>query len=81
MELSQDKESIEQIAKNLSGYSNRSIVFILDEACKIAKRDNRSKIKYEHIVDAISKTDLQKIDEIKYKKDGENIKKIGFTIN
>jgi len=77
-ELSQDNKSIEEIAKQMSGYSNRSIVFILDEACKIAKRDNRSKIMPKHIIEAIKTSDLQKIDEIEYKKDKDNSKKIGF---
>lgn len=66
--LSKNADEIEKLAKQMLGYSNRSIVFILDEACKIAKKDNRSDIRFSHVAEAIKKSDLQKIDEKDYKK-------------
>lgn len=77
LELSQNKEDLEKLSKEMSGYSNRSIVFILDEACKIAKRDNRSNIRLNHIEEVIKKSNMQKVDEVDYKKDEqENSRKI-----
>ena len=77
--LGQDEVSIEFLSRQLLGYSNRSIVFILDEACKIAKRDNRSEIKTCHIEQAIKNSDFQKIDEKHYKKQTAKPTKIGFN--
>ena len=77
--LAQDSDSIKALSKQLVGYSNRSIVFILDEACKLAKRDNRSEIKAFHIEEAIKKSDLQKADEKHYQKQAAKPVKIGFN--
>ncbi len=73
----QDKE-IETLADDLTGFSNRSIVFILENAAKIAKKDSRSEISTKHIKQAIEECDFDKIDESKYEKNRKKSKKIGF---
>ena len=63
------------------GHSNRSIVFILDEAGKIAKKDNRSDINFNHVKEAIEKSDLEKPDESKYISENKKAKStIGFAV-
>lgn len=78
--LAKNEEELKEIAKQLKGYSNRSIVFLLDSASKIARNDNRVDIKKEHIQKAIDECEFEKIDETKYSKNNSNKKaKIGFN--
>jgi len=64
--LAQNPEEISKLAKMFKGYSNRSIVIILDEAGKIAKKDGRSDIKQEHVVQAFKQSELEKPNEKNY---------------
>lgn len=76
--LSQNEQDMDFLASMLSGYSNRSIVFILNSALKIARADGRSDIKKEHVIQAIEKCYHQKIDEKLYKREDERKVVIGF---
>ena len=72
-------DEINNIAKQLVGYSNRSVVFIVDEAAKIAKNDNRSDIKAEHILKALNEREYVKSEEKDYHKNSSKQKSIvGF---
>lgn len=66
-ELAQSEENILKLADMLNGFSNRSIVFIVDEAAKFARRNQRHNISFEDVKLAIEKSDLEKSDERKYK--------------
>jgi len=74
--LANNNEALEIIAKKLKGFSNRSIVTLLNEAAKNAKKDSRSEIKLKHVKQAIETTEIQKINEEEYKK--KNNASIGF---
>ncbi|MBR1617625.1 ATP-binding protein [bacterium] len=76
--LAKDKIAISNLAKMLEGHSNRSIVFIIDEASKLAKRNNRSDITFEDVKKAIETTEYEKSDEKSFKK--QNKMKLGFTV-
>lgn len=75
-----DDEALNRLSKEMDGYSNRSIVFILNEAARIARRDSRSDITEKCIEQAIEKTDFEKVNEKDYiKKTKSRKNKIGFT--
>ena len=77
--LSQDEEKISLLADKLKGYSNRSIVFIVDDAAKIAKSKLRKEISFEDVEEAISKTEIEKVKETDYQKTSKQPKKrLGF---
>lgn len=79
--LASNDEEISELSKMFMGHSNRSIVFILDEAGKIAKKDNRSDINFNHVKEAIEKSDLEKPDESKYISENKKAKStIGFAV-
>ena len=69
--LANDDKSLERLAKKLVGYSNRTINFIIAQAAKEAKKQNRSEITFEIFDETIKKSNYDKVDESKYKK-GEN---------
>ena len=57
-----ENKAIEIISKKLKGYSNRSIVFILDDAAKKAKRNGRKEITLDVVIDScFRKFKLRKI--------------------
>lgn len=77
--LANNKEEIEKIAEKLVGYSNRSVSFIMDSARRIAKNDNRSEIKPEHVLKAIEEKDFEKTNNSEYQKNASKQKSIlGF---
>jgi len=76
--LAQNKEEIEQLVKELKGHSNRSIVFIIDEAAKIARRKERKEISIEDVKEAIEKSELEKLKETNYQKKSKTKRKLGF---
>ena len=78
--LANSNEELQKLSDMLSGFSNRSIVFIVDEASKIARRKLfRSEISFEDFAQAIEKTGLQKSNEKDYKKTDYNPRKLGFN--
>ena len=78
--LASNDDEIKKLARSLEGYSNRSIVFIVDEAAKIAKRRNRSDISAEDIIAAEVKLNFDKVDETKYgKTETKKLPRIGFS--
>lgn len=78
--LSQNDEELSNLAEKLKGYSNRSIVFIVDESAKIAKRNSRSDITSSDVEAAIKKCDFEKVDESLYKKaEKKKTAKLGFN--
>ena len=78
--LANSNEELQKLSDMLSGFSNRSIVFIVDEASKIARRKLfRSDISFEDFAQAIEKTGLQKSNEKDYKKTDYNPRKLGFN--
>ena len=60
-------------------YSNRSIVYAVDDATRIARRDNRANISANHILKAFEHNDYEKIDEKLYRKTKKNANKIGVS--
>ena len=78
--LSIDSEALEVLAQDLIGYSNRSIVFILEDAAKKAKKDSRSDIMPHHVKQAIKECEFDKIDESKYQKNKKKFN-LGFRKN
>lgn len=66
--LAQDDEAIKRLSNELLGFSNRSIVIIVDIASKLAKRNSRSDISELDIRNAIIQSELEKNDEKKYQK-------------
>ncbi|MBQ2984383.1 MAG: ATP-binding protein [Candidatus Gastranaerophilales bacterium] len=79
-ELALNEDELNSLADEMIGYSNRSIVFILDNAAKIARKDSRSDISAKHIKQALDECDFDKIDESKYEKNRKKSNKIGFNI-
>ncbi len=77
--LASDEKAVGEISKKLLGYSNRSIVFILDNAAKIAKRKLRRDISKQDVLEAIEKSEAKKIDESQYKKLSERKRSLGFS--
>lgn len=77
LELAKNNEAIESLIKDLKGYSNRSIVFIVDEAAKLAKRRNRSNITEADLREAIEKSELEKPKDKDYHKKSKQ-RKVGF---
>ncbi len=75
--LVRDEESINKLANLLEGFSNRSIVILLDEASKIARKRSRDDITFDDVKNAIEKTEIEKHDERAYKKSSKR-KPIGF---
>ena len=76
-ELTSKLTEAESLIKDLKGYSNRSIVFIVDEAAKLAKRRNRSNITEADLREAIEKSELEKPKEKDYHKKSKQ-RKVGF---
>ena len=76
--LAQNDEEIKELSKDLKGYSNRSIVFLIDSAAKNAKRRQRSDIEIIDVREAIKKSDFEKADEKHFQKASKNTRKIGF---
>ena len=76
--LGNDKESIDKLVDLLKGYSNRSIVFILDEAAKSARKRSRDNITFEDIKSAIETSELEKHNEKDYMKLSKRKAVIGF---
>ncbi len=74
--LAQNDDELDELAKELSGYSNRSIVHILEKAAKLARRNSRSEITSEIFKQAIAECGYEKTKEEHYKKNKD--KKIGF---
>ena len=65
----------------MKGYSNRSIVFILDEAGKKAKKQDRTDINFDHVKEAIETCELEKPKEADYTSKSKKVKKtIGFSV-
>ncbi len=75
--LSQNDEKLDEIANELLGYSNRSVVHILEKSAKLARRNSRSEITPQIFMQAIKECDYEKIKEEKYQKNNTS-KKIGF---
>lgn len=78
LKLAQDKEQINALVNDLRGYSNRSIVFIVDDAAKIARRKERQDISYQDVKEAITKTELEKLKEADFHKKSKTKRKLGF---
>ncbi len=75
--LSKNEEALDVIASKLKGWSNRSIVFIIEKAAKLAKKNNRDEIKPENLLRAIEECEFEKIEEKDYQK-GKKNNLIGF---
>ena len=65
--LANSEEELNKLSDKLTGYSNRSITFIVDEAAKIARKDTRKNINFDHVLKAIAESELEKSDEKIYK--------------
>jgi len=76
--LASDTESIDKLAELFKGFSNRSIVIIIDEAAKIARKRSRDNITFDDIKSAIEKTELEKPNEKDYIKSSAKKRTIGF---
>ena len=77
--LLSDENAINKLSCSLKGYSNRSIVFILNEASRIAKKNNRSDVTEAHIMEAIEKSDFEKPVEKDFQKKSKfQQRRIGF---
>ena len=76
-DLLNDKEALDELSGKLVGYSNRSIVHIIDTACKFAKNE-KTDITKECFYHAIEESNLDKPDENKYRKK-DKTRKIGFV--
>ena len=74
--LVQDDKSIEKLAKKLVGYSNRTINFIVSQATREAKKQNRGDITYEIFDEVIKNSNYNKVDEAKYKKGEISTRKV-----
>ncbi len=74
--LSENEEALSEISKELTGYSNRSIVHIINKSAKIARRNSRSEITIETIRQAIKDCNFEKIDEKSYRRAEK--RRIGF---
>ena len=68
IELAQNEDDTTKLANTLYGYSNRTIVYIVGEASKLAKRDGRRNISCSDIMNIISEGDFDKVDTKKYHK-------------
>ena len=77
--LAQNEEEISKLSKELLGFSNRSIVFMVDSAAKLARRNSRSEITSQDILEIMKSSELQKVNENDYKKSANKTKKIGFA--
>ena len=75
--LASDPKSIEEISGLMKGYSNRTIIFILDEAGKRAKKVGRRDISIQDIKTAIKEADYEKNNPKEYEKKKNN--NIGFS--
>ena len=75
--LAQNDEDLDKVANELLGYSNRSVVHILEKAAKLARRNSRSDITSDIFKQAIEECGYEKIKEEKYQKNNAT-KKIGF---
>ena len=73
--LSENEEALSEISKELTGYSNRSIVHIIAKSAKIARRNSRSEITIETVRQAIKDCNFEKISDNTYRR--EKIR-IGF---
>ena len=69
--LSENKEGLSEISKELTGYSNRSIVHIINKSAKIARRNSRSEITAETIRQAIKDCNFEKINERIYQREDQ----------
>ena len=78
-ELASCEEELTKLAQELVGYSNRSIVYALDDAKRIARRDGRANISSKHILEAFKQNDYEKINEELYKKTKKKVNKIGIS--
>ena len=79
LKLAQNKEQIANLVNELKGYSNRSIVFIVDDAAKIARRKQRQDISLADIQEAIKNSELEKLKETDFlKKSKIKKRKLGF---
>ncbi len=76
--LAQNEEELEKLARQLLGYSNRTIVFIVDAAAKSARRNKRSEITSDEILKALNEADFAKSDESEYKKESDKKRSAGF---
>lgn len=65
--LAADEEAIKAVSAELVGHSNRTIDSVVNSAYKIARNDNRSDLKSEHIMEALAKTETKKPNEQEYK--------------
>lgn len=77
--LSKSPAEVEVLADMLKGYSNRSITFIVEEASKLARRNNRGDITFECVEKAIETSELEKPKEKEYKKLNNKSNLIGFN--
>ena len=64
--LAVDEDAIKALSGELVGHSNRTIDSVVNSAYKIARNDNRSDLKTEHIMQALSKTETEKPNEQEY---------------
>ena len=74
--LSENEEALSEISKELTGYSNRSIVHIIAKSAKIARRNSRSEITIETVRQAIKDCNFEKINDNSYKRAEK--RRIGF---
>ena len=75
--LASDEEKIDELSRILKGYSNRTIVFIIDKASKIAKKDDRRDITFDDMKKVIEAEEFEKVEEKEYGKKKKN--KLGFA--
>ena len=80
VKLATSDDEIKALAKKLKGYSSRSIVFILDEASKLARRNNRQDISYDNVLQAIKESELEKPNEQEYKTKKGTSQPVGFAL-
>ena len=78
--LASKEDEIKELSRLFKGHSNRSIVFILDEAGKLAKKENRTDINSSHVKKAVETSELEKPKEEKYQTQKNKPKRqIGFS--
>lgn len=76
--LASNDEEIKKLTKELKGYSNRSIVFIVDEAAKSARKNQRKEISFDDVIKAINDSELEKLKENDFKKKSKTKRLLGF---
>ena len=76
--LAKNEDDIEKLTNEFEGYSTRAISFMLEDAAKRARRNQRRDITFEDVKSAIENSEQTKHDEKQYKKNRKT-RNIGFN--